>query len=51
MHSSVIFIAIVFSPMVYSATSQEFSIYATPDDLIPFSIIEDNLIKGERQMT
>jgi hypothetical protein len=51
MHSSVIFIAMVFSPKGYSAIRQEFSINGTPGDLIPFSIIEDNLIKGERQMT
>jgi hypothetical protein len=51
MHSSVIFIAMVFSPKGYSAIHQVFSIYQTPDDLIPFTIIEDNLIKGERQMT
>jgi hypothetical protein len=51
MHSSVIFIAIVFSPMGYSAIRQVFSTDETPGDPLPFSIIEDNLIKGERQMT
>jgi hypothetical protein len=51
MHSSVIFIAMVFSPKGYSAIRQVFSIVETPGDLIPFCIIEDNLIKGERQMT
>jgi hypothetical protein len=55
MHSSVIFIAIVFSPKGYSTICQEFLRQGTPNkipsDLIPFSIIEDNIIKDPRQMT